>query len=694
MGEVCMPISHRRIPSAISVLVLVTGATAQSQSLPKFDDHAHQMQVLGIKALRRGPDPNKQSTFDEANANLYANTLPDLLTFKNGHKVQSARDWPKRRREIVEDFEREVYGRIPRHVPKVTWEVTGVIPGESGGIPTITKTLIGRVDNRSYPAVQVDIQASFTVPAGATRPVPTMIEFGGFGFGRLGNSIPWTQQAIANGWGYGSINPNSIQPDSARLDLGIIGLCNHGKPRKPDDWGALRAWAWGLSRLIDYFETNSDAHVDPKRVGIEGVSRYGKAAIVAEAFDQRVAVGLIGSSGEGGTKLHRHLFGEAIENLAGGEFYWMAGNIIKYGSANPAMNAADLPVDSHELIALCAPRPCFISHGGVEKGDAKWIDIHGSFMSAVLAGPVYRMFGKQDLGTRGNYLTDLMPQVNQLIGGELSWRQHDGGHEVTPNWPAFFEWVHRYIVSPPLPSGRIKVILNGDQPVPRADLNSQTAHKELLDKSKQGGIDVYFEGDSITRRWGCGDKQWQALLANWTHNFYGWNAADFGWGGDTTQNILWRLRNGELDGVNPKVIVLLAGTDNLGNGEKSKSVVEGIRAILAEFHLRAPKATVILTGVFPRNDRPSMWSEICSINQELARVADGKRVRFLDVNEGLATSEGLLFPGMMLDGLHPTVKGYQVWADGLKPILRELLGPPAKVDHSPAPSSDPSSRGK
>jgi hypothetical protein len=281
-----------------------------------------------------------------------------------------------------------------------------------------------------------------------------MIEFGGgFGFGgRRGGGLSWRDQAITNGWGYGSINPNSIQPDNNRLTSGVIGLANKGQPRKPEEWGALRAWQWGVSRLIDYFEAQPDSMVDAKKVGIEGLSRYGKAAIVTEAFEPRIAVGLIGSSGEGGVKLHRHMYGEAVENLAGGEYYWMGGNFIKYGADEPLKTAADLPVDSHELIALCAPRPCFISYGIVEHGDAKWVDAHGSFMAGVLAGPVYRLLGKKDFGTPGDYLTDPMPPVNQLIGGDLAWRQHDGGHDVTPNWPAFFNWVAAYIKAPPLPA--------------------------------------------------------------------------------------------------------------------------------------------------------------------------------------------------------------------------------------------------
>jgi hypothetical protein len=343
-------------------------------------------------------------------------------------------------------------------VPKVTWEVKTTVTGTNAGIPVVTKTLAGHVDNSAATNISVTIQAGFTVPAGVTTPVPVIIEFGGgggmFGFRRGTNAAPpsWHDQAISHGWGYGYINPGSIQPDNDHLTSGIIGLANLGQPRKPEDWGALRAWQWGVSRLIDYFEANPDSLVDSKKVGIEGLSRYGKAALVTEAFEPRLAVGLIGSSGEGGAKLHRHIYGEGVENLAGGEYYWMAGNFMKYGADDPKKTASDLPVDSHELIALCAPRPCFISYGVVEHGDAKWVDAHGSFMAGVLAGPVYRLLGKKDFGTPGNYLTDQMPPINQLIGGDLAWRQHDGGHDVTPNWPSFFQWVSGYVQAPPLPA--------------------------------------------------------------------------------------------------------------------------------------------------------------------------------------------------------------------------------------------------
>jgi lysophospholipase L1-like esterase len=238
------------------------------------------------------------------------------------------------------------------------------------------------------------------------------------------------------------------------------------------------------------------------------------------------------------------------------------------------------------------------------------------------------------------------------------------------------------------------------QPVARADPNSRLAHAQLLEKASQGGIDIYFEGDSITRRWGTSDAQYRDFLANWSENFFGWNAANFGWGGDTIQNILWRLQDGELDGVNPKIIVLLAGTNNLGGapppgGDDAKvaEVTRGTRAILDLMQQKAPNATIILMGVTPRNDRGTeIVATIDRINHHLSRFADGQRIRYLNINGRLADKDGKLFPGMTADGLHLSVKGYQVWADALKPIFRELLGPRANTDHAPAPTGDPSAQ--
>jgi lysophospholipase L1-like esterase len=238
-----------------------------------------------------------------------------------------------------------------------------------------------------------------------------------------------------------------------------------------------------------------------------------------------------------------------------------------------------------------------------------------------------------------------------------------------------------------------------DQPASRVDQNSLTAHQQLLEKAKQGGIDIYFEGDSITRRWGATD--YPLLLANWTQNFFGWNAGDFGWGADTVQNILWRLDHGELDDVHPKVIVLLAGTNNVGNrapqGDDSAKVADitrGLKAAIDRMRAKAPEATIIVTAIFPRNDQMAVMPTIDKINANLAQFADGKKIRYLNVNDKLADRDGKLFEGMMNAGdkLHPTVQGYQVWADALKPIFTELLGPPAKTDHAPPATGDPSAK--
>lgn len=235
---------------------------------------------------------------------------------------------------------------------------------------------------------------------------------------------------------------------------------------------------------------------------------------------------------------------------------------------------------------------------------------------------------------------------------------------------------------------------SADQAVPRTDKNSQLAHEQLLEKAKRGGIDVYFVGDSITRRWGATD--YPELLANWTTNFFGWNAGNFGWGADSTQNILWRLENGELDGVNPKIIVLLAGINNVGSvpggDEKVEDITRGLKAIVKVCQAKAPNAVIIITGLFPRNDSLAVIPEINQINTNLAKLADGKKIRYLNVNDKLADQDGRLFPGMSHDKLHPTVKAYQICADGLKPLFTELLGPPAKTDHAPPPTGDPSAK--
>ena len=420
-----------------TILLLAAGllcAAASAQAPVTFttqQDHQNMLDQLGIKSIRPSFDSNADSpnpaNYDESRANPFP-VLPEILRTDAGRRVTTAKQWWEvRRPEIVEGFEREVYGRVPDNVPGVTWIVEAEEIETVGRIRAKAKQLRGHVDNSACPSINVDIKMVVVTPANAQGPVPVLMMFGPANLPNPvkpgaadmavinkvlrrilendpetaelmkkypawqpfepanpfaafmrptqmapGQDPPSNQQLLAAGWGYALIEPASIQADNgAGLTRGIIGLVNKGQPRKPDDWGSLRAWAWGAARGLDYLETDPD--VDAKHVGIEGVSRYGKAALVTLAFEDRFCMGLIGSSGKGGAALHRRIFGEGMENLANaGEYHWMAGNYIKYcavESKTGAWNAGMLPVDSHELIALCAPRLVFISYGIPEKGD-------------------------------------------------------------------------------------------------------------------------------------------------------------------------------------------------------------------------------------------------------------------------------------------------------------------------------------
>jgi hypothetical protein len=412
-------------------------------------DRQRMMDLLGIKSLRPGVSGNASApnaaNYDEAKADVYPG-LPDPLILANGKRVTSAKVWwTKRRPELVKLFDEDIYGRVPGDVPAVTWQVVSTTRDTVSGIPVITKELTGHVDNSADPAITVNIELTLTTPAGAAGPVPVIMEFGlskammemlakRFPQFAANQGPSWQEQVLKRGWGYAEYIPYSVQPDNgAGLAEGIIGLANKGQPRKPDDWGALRAWAWGASRALDYFET--DKSVDARQVGIEGHSRFGKAALVAMAYDRRFAVAYISSSGEAGAKLYRHIFGEEVGNIATDEYYWMAGNFLKYDGP---LTTADLPIDAHELIALCAPRPVFIS-GGATQGDG-WVDAKGMFLAEVGAGPVYRLLGKKDLGT------SVFPPIGTpLIDGDLGFRQHTDGHSPAPNWPTFLEFASRYL---------------------------------------------------------------------------------------------------------------------------------------------------------------------------------------------------------------------------------------------------------
>jgi hypothetical protein len=450
-----------QVPSAAA-----TSSLPPPVQLTTQDDHKRTMALLGITELRKGADgrntaaPN-YANYDEAKASPYT-ALPELMVTKAGKRVTTAKDWWNvRRPELVELFDREVYGRMPKHTPKVSWQVMATTEETVGGVTVVKKELLGKVDNSSYPQIEVNIEAAVWTPKDAKGPVPVVMEFGSGGRPQPPRPTPppaappaagapavvpapqapppppgpsWQEQVVAKGWGYASVRPASIQADNgAGLTQGIIGLMNKGQPRKVDDWGALRAWAWGASRVLDYFET--DKAVDARRVALEGHSRYGKATVVTMAYEPRLAVAFVSSSGAGGAKIHRRTWGELVENVAGqSEYHWMAGNYLKY--AGP-LTPNDLPVDAHELVAMCAPRPVFIS-GGQVNGDG-WVDAKGMFLAGAYAGPVYKLLGKKDLGTM-----EFPPIETALVDGEIGFRQHNYGHTPGPNWPTFLTFAERY----------------------------------------------------------------------------------------------------------------------------------------------------------------------------------------------------------------------------------------------------------
>lgn len=380
------------------------------------------------------------NNYDESKANPFPH-LPDPLVLANGRPVKTPEVWWKERRPEIEDgFNREIFGRVPETTPSVHWEVLSSRDTTIGTVAAVQKELRGRVDNSLDPKVDVAVQVTLTTPANASHPVPVILEFGFVlppGFHFPGMTKPegptWQEQVLARGWGCAVYIPTSVQPDNAAgLTQGIIGLVNGGLPRKPEDWGALRAWAWGASRVMDYFET--DRTLDARKVGIEGISRYGKAVLVTMAYDQRFAIALVGSSGKGGATLYRRDYGESMGNIcSSGEYHWFAGNLLRY-----VLRPDTLAVDSHELIALCAPRPVFISCGSPEV-EGRWVDDRGQFMAEVAAGPVYTLLGLHGLGT-----TTMPAAGTSFDSGALAFRQHEGGHTVDPNWPYFLRYAREY----------------------------------------------------------------------------------------------------------------------------------------------------------------------------------------------------------------------------------------------------------
>jgi len=420
-------------------------------------DRARLLGLLGLKEsdMRPRPDGDPKSphatNYDLAKAHVFPK-LPDPLVFKDGRPVKSAAEWAERAKEIRADFDREILGRTPASLPSVEWHIVTTKHEKYGGVDVVTKRLAGHVGKDA--AGSFDIDLLLTTPAHAKGPVPVLMElafakdFEIATSGPLDSFVPgpWGvdgKLVVQRGWGFAILNSVSIQKDDGSgLTSGIIGLVNHSEPRGLEDWGALKAWAWGAHEALQYFKT--DKAVDAKQVGLAGHSRFGKTVLVAMAYYPEFAIAYSSSSGEGGAKLYRHIYGETIPNLCGPSLYhWFDGRFLRY--AGP-LNAGDLPVDNHELIALSAPRPLFIAGGSdagdgyaIPSGDA-WADTHGMFLAEVAAGPVYRLIGAKDPGT-----AEFPKMGTALSSGELGFQQHDGGHLAEPSWPAFLEFAGRYL---------------------------------------------------------------------------------------------------------------------------------------------------------------------------------------------------------------------------------------------------------
>lgn len=452
-ASVCSSAPAQPVPSAAERATLAAASGAERD---------RELGLLGITQMQKPAtayDIGKagNANYEEERANPYPH-LPELMVLKDGTKVKTAAQWQKRRAEIAALFDDQVYGKYPAHIPGVTWKVEAQEPMDVQGVPALVRHVTGHVDNSAWPAITVEIQLDVVTPAATRdRKVPVII---GGGSVRPRPSFPApppgqpvhllsaptdvadsARLLLEHGWGFVAVNTNQVQADNgAGLTTGIIGLVNKGRPRSLSDWGVLRAWAWADSRALDYLQT--DPHVDGSHVGIMGHSRGGKAALVAMVDDPRFAIGYISSSGAGGANLYRRNYGETIANIAGtSEFHWFAGNFLKYAATGHS--ADELPVDSHQFIALVAPRPLFIGGGALltdpqyAPGDA-WQDTQGMFMAAVAASPAWTLLGAKGLGTK------TFPPMGTLVdAGGIAFRQHPYGHTPAPNWPYFIAFADR-----------------------------------------------------------------------------------------------------------------------------------------------------------------------------------------------------------------------------------------------------------
>jgi len=427
------------VATLVMCVVLLAGAQQPVAQQTAAQQPAPNPSNLGSDAngnpLRKALRTGHVSNYDEAKVAPY--TLPDPLVMANGQRVTTAQTWrTKRRPEILKLYETEIYGHIPANTPKVAWEVVDTDPAAKGNT-AIMRKLVGRMGTGSN-APTITVMIYTPSKAGARVPLILLLNFGGGPpvQGRGGVNAfadpPVAADILARGWGYAMVGYNDIQPDRLNtFNQGVIGTTL--KPGQdhpgPDEWGTIGAWAWGVSRIIDFFET--DKLVDAKKIAVHGHSRLGKTALWASALDERIAAVYSSCSGEMGAALARRDWGETVDDMTQNFPFWFDGNFQKY-----AGHWNEMPVDAHMLIALSAPRPVYITGGTQDQ----WADPKGEFLAGVAAGPVYRLLGKKDLGA-----TELPPLDTPLTSGDIGWHYHTGGHAATAaDWKGFLDFVGKY----------------------------------------------------------------------------------------------------------------------------------------------------------------------------------------------------------------------------------------------------------
>ena len=434
----------KRVAGLIATLIAIALTVSAQQSPPAAPPAQGQGAPAPVSKTNLGSDPNGNplrlalktghiSNYDESKVAPY--TLPDPLTLADGRPVKNADAWRReRRKELIRLYETEIYGRMPADTPKVTWTAGDTDQAAHDGT-AVMRRMAGRIGSApDGPQIRLTIHT----PAKVTRRVPVilLINFGGGATpprAGMSSDPPVVKDILARGWGYATVGYQDIQPDRANtLSEGVIGLTL--KPGQalpaPDEWGTISAWAWGISRILDYLET--DSLVDAKQIAVFGHSRLGKTVLWASALDERIAAVFSSCAGEMGSALARRDWGETVDDMAQNFPWQFAGNFQKWPG-----RWKEMPVDAHLLVALSAPRPVFITGGTTDQ----WADPVGEFLSIVAAGPVYRLLGRKDLG-----VTSLPPLDQPVIEGDLGWHYHTGGHTATQaDWQAFLTFLGRYV---------------------------------------------------------------------------------------------------------------------------------------------------------------------------------------------------------------------------------------------------------